>query len=152
MRRTDRETTREDAWEIFDQSMYSVLSMISNKSPYATAISVARMDETLYFHCARDGEKIKALRENPKVCLHSVAHMENCAEKFTVYYASCTMKGTAEEVFEDEEKHRALLAICKAFTPENMVMAEEEIRKTEKVTSVWKITVNEITGKKNMER
>lgn len=57
MRRTDRETTREEAWRIFDQSAYSVLSMSYRNRPYATALSVARIDETLYFHCARDGEK-----------------------------------------------------------------------------------------------
>ena len=95
MRRTDRETTREEAWRIFDQSAYSVLSMSYRNRPYATALSVARIDETLYFHCARDGEKIRAMRENPNVCLHSVARMENCAEGFTVYYASCTIRGTA---------------------------------------------------------
>ena len=89
MRRTDRETTREEAWRIFDQSAYSVLSMSYRNRPYATALSVARIDETLYFHCARDGEKIRAMRENPNVCLHSVARMENCAEGFTVYYAEC---------------------------------------------------------------
>ena len=72
MRRTDRETTREEAWRIFDQSAYSVLSMSYRNRPYATALSVARIDETLYFHCARDGEKIRAMRENPNVCLHSV--------------------------------------------------------------------------------
>ena len=68
MRRTDRETTREEAWRIFDQSAYSVLSMSYRNRPYATALSVARIDETLYFHCARDGEKIRAMRENPNVC------------------------------------------------------------------------------------
>ena len=52
MRRTDRETTREEAWRIFDQSAYSVLSMSYRNRPYATALSVARIDETLYFHCA----------------------------------------------------------------------------------------------------
>lgn len=97
MRRTDRETTREEAWRIFDQSAYSVLSMSYRNRPYATALSVARIDETLYFHCARDGEKIRAMRENPNVCLHSVARMENCAEGFTVYYASCTIRGIAQE-------------------------------------------------------
>ena len=56
MRRTDRETTREEAWRIFDQSAYSVLSMSYRNRPYATALSVARINETLYFHCARDGE------------------------------------------------------------------------------------------------
>ena len=61
MRRTDRETTREEAWRIFDQSAYSVLSMSYRNRPYATALSVARIDETLYFHCARDGEKIRAV-------------------------------------------------------------------------------------------
>ncbi|MFR5077889.1 MAG: hypothetical protein ACLTDX_07575 [[Clostridium] innocuum] len=33
MRRTDRETTREEAWRIFDQSAYSVLSMSYRDRP-----------------------------------------------------------------------------------------------------------------------
>lgn len=149
MRRKDRETTREEAWHIFDQSSYSVVSMIAGGKPYATALSVARIAETLYFHCARDGEKVQALRENPQICLHAVAHMSNYAETFTVHYASCTIKGIAEEVQEEKEKHDALLAICNAFALENMGMAEQEISKTGKASSVWKITVSEITGKHN---
>lgn len=152
MRRTDRETTREEAWRIFDQSAYSVLSMSYRNRPYATALSVARIDETLYFHCARDGEKIRAMRENPNVCLHSVARMENCAEGFTVYYASCTIRGIAQEVVDEEERHRALLALCRAFIPQSMDMAEQEIRDLRSVTAVWSITVQEITGKRNAEK
>lgn len=152
MRRTDRETTREEAWHIFDQSAYSVLSMSIRDIPYATALSVTRMDETLYFHCARDGEKIKAMRENPNVCLHSVAHMKNCAKSFTVYYASCTIRGIAQEVVDETERHRALLALCRTFIPESMDMSEQEIRDLRSVTAVWKITVQEITGKRNVEK
>ena len=108
--------------------------------------------ETLYFHCARDGEKIRAMRENPNVCLHSVARMENCAEGFTVYYASCTIRGIAQEVVDEEERHRALLALCRTFIPQSMDMAEQEIRDLRSVTAVWSITVQEITGKRNAEK
>ena len=152
MRRKDRETSREAAWEIFDQSAYSVLSMIYEGKPYATALSVARIGETLYFHCAREGEKLQALRHNPQVCLHAVSHMRNCAEKFTVYYASCTIKGCAKEVQTEEERHQALLAICAAFTPGNMEKAQKEIQSAGSSTSVWKIQVDEISGKCHPEK
>ena len=66
MRRTDRETTREEAWRIFDQSAYSVLSMSYRNRPYATALSVARIDETLYFHAPVTTGKIRAMREKSK--------------------------------------------------------------------------------------
>ena len=92
------------------------------------------------------------MRENPNVCLHSVAHMKNCAESFTVYYASCTIRGIAQEVVDEAERHRALLALCRTFIPESMDMAEQEIRDLRSVTAVWKITVQEITGKRNAEK
>lgn len=149
MRRKDRETTREEAWKIFDACDYAVVSMILDENPYATALSVARIEETLYFHGAKEGDKIDALTKNPRICLHAVAHMQNIAEKLTVHYASCTIHGWAEEVTEEEEKRMALIRIAQRFAPGQEAMAQQEIDSLKQVTSVWKIHVDSISGKRN---
>ena len=152
MRRIDKQTSIERAWEIFDESNYALVSMIHEGKPYSCALSVARIGEMLYFHSAKEGEKIHAMRTHPDVCLHAVAHMENVPEIFSVYYASCTIKGRAYEVVDTEEKHQALLAICEKFATENMQLAEKEIQGAIAMCSVWRIEVDEITGKVNQKK
>ena len=55
-------------------------------------------------------------------------------------------------VVDEEERHRALLALCRTFIPQSMDMAEQEIRDLRSVTAVWSITVQGITGKRNAEK
>lgn len=152
MRRIDKQTSIEKAWGIFDESDYALVSMIHEGKPYCCALSVARIGEMLYFHSAKKGEKISALRTYPDVCLHAVARMKNVQEIFSVYYASCTIKGRAYEVVNAEEKHRALLAICEKFATENMQLAEKEIQGAIAMCGVWSIEVDEITGKVNQKK
>ena len=88
MRRTDRETTREEAWRIFDQSAYSVLSMSYRNRPYATALSVARIDETLYFHCAVTGKNQGYARKSKRLFAQRCPYGELCRR---VYCLLCIL-------------------------------------------------------------
>ena len=59
MRRTDREMTREFALMVVDKSEYASMATVNpDGTPYITTISMARVGEDIFFHCAPVGHKI----------------------------------------------------------------------------------------------
>ena len=88
--------------------------------PYCLPVTIVRDEDTVYFHCARDGFKVQCLRANPQVCLACVCDTHIIAEKFTTEFASAILRGTASEVTDDAEKIHALRLLCQRHTPAGM--------------------------------
>lgn len=152
MRKQNRETTREDAWHIFDESPYISISMLDGKEPYTVMVNGARIGEVIYFHCALEGKKLDCIRNQPRVCISAVCAHEVVPEKQTVAYASCIMKATAEIIEDIEEKRNALYAICERYTPMHMQcitnIKEEGIQQC----GIVRLNVTEISGKQNLQK
>ena len=146
MRRHDRETSAEKAWEILENAEYMTLSMMGAEGvPYGVTLSFARVENALYFHCANAGYKLDSLRKNPAVCVNAVRQQRTKAEEFTVAFESAVAFGTASEVTEQEEMVRGLLAICKKYAPENAGAAAYIAQYPQ--VSVWRIDVSDLSGK-----
>ena len=148
MRRKDREISREEALEVLDRSSWGTLSTVDNNNePYCIPLSLAREGEWLYFHCAPEGHKTAVLRDRPKACIAFVGSTAFPEDHFTAVYESAIVFGTALEVNSDEEKIHGLRIISNRFTPGNMHAFDKEVSQMLARTSVWKIHIDEITGK-----
>lgn len=148
MRRKDRETSREFAYSVADKCEYAVLSMtLTDGMPYCIPLTIVRDGEFIYFHCAMEGQKIDALRQNPNICMACVGDTHRMEDKFTTAYESAVLFGKAEEVTEDEEKICALRLLCERHTPTNMAAFDEAIQRSLFRTAVWRIRIQTITGK-----
>lgn len=144
MRKKDRELCVTDSWLCFDQSPYSTLSMIYAGKPYAVALSCARIENTIYFHCAKEGQKREAIQTQPNVWLSSVAYVENNDIDTTTYYTSCMMAGICRLVEDQTEKLEALRCICERYTKQYVFEKEHPCMQA---TLVYAIDVKEIYGK-----
>ena len=148
MRRKDRERDRSFAEAVVDTCLYAVLATVNGDgSPYCVPLSIVREGEIIYFHCAREGRKIDNLKSRSRVCLSCVGNAEEPPDHFTVVYESAIVSGAAEEVTEDEEKVRALRLLCERHTPANMAAFDAEMAREYQATAVWKIHIEEISGK-----
>ena len=148
MRRKDREQSRDFALELADKCSYSVMATVNpDGSPYCTPLSMAREGEWLYFHCAKEGHKIDNLRKNSRVCVSCVDGVKPLADDFSTEYESAVIMGAASEVTDREEKIRALRLICERYTPGIMAAFDEAIKNSLDNTGVWKIHIDEISGK-----
>lgn len=148
MRRTDRQMDMDSAWQAVDACGFATVSMLLPEGePYCVPLSIARIGETLYFHCAQEGLKLEALRKHPAVCVSCVGMAEPVHDKFTTRYTSAILTGTAREVTDEAEKIRALRAICEKYTPENMSRFDAAIAQSLSRTGIWRIDVTDITGK-----
>lgn len=149
MRRKERETSKEEALAALDRAPCGILSVIDDKGePYCVPLSLARDGDWLYFHCALEGYKIKNLREKQKVCVAFVATAEFPEDQFTVMYESAIVFGAAEEVTDDDQKLYGLRLISQRFTPKLMHTFDEYAGRMVAKTGVWKIHIDEITGKR----
>jgi uncharacterized protein len=155
MRRKDREKDRAFALDVIDRSQYGVVAMTGEEgAPYCLPLSMVRLGENLYFHCALEGTKLDLLRRDGRVCVSFVAANQGAEDKFTTYYQSANVRGTAAEVEDEAEKILALRALCEKLTPRNMTgdNFDRAIAKSLAVTGVWRIAMEEITGKEKARK
>ncbi len=152
MRRKDRQISEAEALEVIDQSGYGVLATVNaDGSPYVVPVSPARNGKVLYFHCAKAGQKIENIQRDARVCLSFVSYFRNDALLYTTKYQSAVVTGHAELVEDEEEKIHGLRLISEKYAMEHIDLFDEMIRKSARATSVYKITIDEITGKANHE-
>jgi nitroimidazol reductase NimA-like FMN-containing flavoprotein (pyridoxamine 5'-phosphate oxidase superfamily) len=154
VRRKDRQIDSEQALAIVDKAAFGTMAFASGGAgdaaddPYCAVLSLAREGEWLYLHGAKTGRKTDCMRANPRVCISFVGDVSYPADNFTTVYESAIVFGTAEEVLDDDEKIRALRLICERWTPANMAAFDAEIAKSLAHTAIWKIHIDEITGKR----
>lgn len=148
MRRKERREDENFAFEVIDKAEFAVLSMIDEDGlPYCLPISVVRIGEKLYFHSAENGRKAEAMSKDPNVCLTAAVDVVSAEDKFTTYFKSAVVRGKAVRVTDDEEKITALKAICERFTPSNMPDFPNAIKMSLPRTAVWRIDIENATGK-----
>lgn len=148
MRRKDRQMPEKFAWEVVDRCEYAFLSMTGEDgTPYGVPITIVRDGRAVYFHSAMEGRKVRCLRQNPRVCLTCVGNTEIQQDRFTTLYECAVAFGTASEVTEETEKIQALRILCQRHTPANMENFDKAIEKSLARTGIWKIVVEEISGK-----
>lgn len=151
MLKKDLERPAEFAWEVVEKSDYGVMAMVAEDgTPYAVPLSVVRVGDCVYFHCATKGKKVDCLRKNPRVSLTCVGNTELYQDRFTVLYSSAIATGTVYEVEELEEKKMALRKICARYAPDK-TNVEETVEGGVGHTGIWKMVVDKITGKTNRD-
>ncbi len=148
MRRTDRERDRAFALAVIDRCEYGVAAISTGEEmPYCIPLSLVRVEDELYFHCALEGYKLDLLRKNPKVCISFVGSNQAASDSFTTYFQSAVVMGTAYEVTQEQEKIAALRALCEKLTPANMEDFDNAIARSLARTGVWGIHMEQVTGK-----
>lgn len=148
MRRKDREKDSQFAMEVLNHCEYATLAtMNSDGTPYCIPISPAVVNECIYFHCALEGKKLDNIKRHPSVCVSAVAYTKLVPENFSTEFESAVAMGECQMVSDDEEKIKALRAICEKYAASNMTAFENAITKSLPRTGICKITITALTGK-----
>ena len=84
MRRSRQLLTPEQAWALLEKGSYGVLAVQGDGGwPYAVPLNYACCGRSIYFHCAKAGHKLDALRAHPKVCFTVVDKSDIVSSEFT---------------------------------------------------------------------
>ena len=84
IRRKDRILDNELAIRLLEEAEYGFLAMSGiNGYGYGIPINYVKEGDSIYFHCAPEGDKLECLRENPKVSFTVVGATQIVPGKFT---------------------------------------------------------------------
>ena len=150
MRRKDRERDAAFAWAVFDRAAFSVLSLRDGEGGYGVPVSPARIGETVYFHCVREGKKLTCLARWPSATL--TAAEVNGPDYFSVCFASAILRGTVTVVEEAGERRAALEAITRRYCPELLGELDGYLARELAAVCVCRMEVSEITGKERRKK
>ncbi len=171
MRRKDREMDTDFARSVIDRSQFGVLGCVTPEGkPYAVPLSIARDGDRLLFHSATAGNKVDYLPDGQEVALTFVSHVqvpelftpeeldEMLSEPeaasmlgskvFTTEFESACVQGRVYELTDPAEKLSGLRYICEKFTPDKMAFFEPAAENALKITKVYEIRIESLTGKR----
>jgi hypothetical protein len=152
MRRKDREMGKEFALSVIDRSEFGTLATVNEDgTPYCIPLSVARMDDRLYFHAAKEGQKLENVQRNPSVCLSFACgiHVPSVEiDTFTTEYESAIVFGKATVVEDDEERLLGLRLISERFSPGSMPFFDDAAKRGLPATAIVRVDIEGISGKR----
>ena len=151
MRRSDRElTTEEDILQVLDQCDTIRLGMKGEEYPYIVPLSFGWEQHEngrvyIYVHGAKEGLRHELLKKDFRVCVEAdrCLRFAQIGDDYTCAYESVIGFGRAECVQGEEALH-GLKKIM-----EHCGFGEGHVPpRAAKYTSVWKITISQMTGKR----
>lgn len=156
MRRNDRMQDLNFSLALIDRCAHGVMAISTGgPTPYCLPLSFVRIGKDLYFHCAQEGRKLDLLRQFPQVCLTFVGDDRPIfipPAMYSTYFRSVIVTGMASQVDDPEEKVQALQALCQKLTPDHMDRFQLAIQNSLAVTAVWKVHMEEVSGKAKLEK
>lgn len=149
IRRQDRLLTTELADTLLKTGEYGVLSMQAEKNGgYGIPISyVWDEEQSIYLHCAIEGQKIELLKKCNNVSFCIVGKTNVVSNQFTTEYQSIILNCKASINISTDEKTNALRLLIKKYSPNEIKVGEKYIEKSFERTQVIKLDISEWSGK-----
>ncbi len=120
MQRSDKEI-RDPLWiqSVLFEAQYCHLACSDGDTPYLVPMNFAFQDGHLILHSAPDGEKIRIIRQNPKVSFSAEVGVDLIASDapcgYSMRFRSVCGTGSARCVEDSEEKARLLRIFATKF-------------------------------------
>lgn len=152
MRRFRQELTAEECVQVLERGTHGVLAVLGDEGyPYAVPLSYVYRAGKIWFHCAKTGHKLDAIRKYDKVSFCVVDQDRIVPEEYTTYFRSVIAFGTARVLEDPWEKRQALAALAAKYSPDQEEGRSEEIRAQFSNVTMVEFTVERMTGKEAIE-
>jgi uncharacterized protein len=153
VRRSDREITdQEELRSILEKGKYGIIALSRDDEPYAVTLSYGydRAGNALYFHCAKEGQKIDFIRSNPRACLTVIEDDGFDADSCEHSYRSAVLHGRIFFVDEPAEMDlgiRLMIAQLEKKDPDRYLAKLKTGHKSYDNLGMIKFVIERITGK-----
>lgn len=153
LRRKKQVLSAEENAKILKNRTSGVLALVGdNGYPYAVPISYVYDGEKLYFHCARSGQKMGAIKRNPKASFCVIDQDLIVPEEYTSYFRSVIVFGTMRILEQDMEKRAAIEKLALKYAPDDtQENRHKAIEREWKPLCVLELTPEHISGKEAIE-
>jgi nitroimidazol reductase NimA-like FMN-containing flavoprotein (pyridoxamine 5'-phosphate oxidase superfamily) len=149
MRRKKQALSKEDCARILREERRGALSVIGDMGyPYAVPMNFYydEAEETIYFHCAREGHKIDALKACPKVCYTVFDKGYRREGEWSLNVRSAVVFGRIEPVTDEALAKKICTALCRKFTDDEDYLRRELTQALPRVQCLA-LTPEHMTGK-----
>ena len=153
MRRQKQLLSREESIDILKRGTSGTLALIGDEDyPYAVPISYFYENDKLYFHAAKTGHKIDAIKKNEKASFCVIDQDEIVPGKFTTYFRSVIAFGKIRILEDENEIRNAIEKIADKYSPnEGESARNKEIQKEWKILCMLEMNIEHMTGKEAIE-
>ena len=153
MRRAAQELDEETCLEMIRRATSGVLSVVGDGGyPDGVPMSYVYVDGKFYFHCAKTGHKIDALRACDKACFTIIDRDDVVADEFTTYFRSVICFGYVRILETPEEIMPAIKLLADRYSPdESDEKKSAEINREMPALAMLEFTVEHMTGKEAIE-
>ncbi|MBQ2415170.1 MAG: pyridoxamine 5'-phosphate oxidase family protein [Alistipes sp.] len=147
VRRQDRLLGEAEALEILRVGEYGYLSMRDEEGVYGVPVNYVLDGETIYFHSASEGRKLRCVEYDPRVSFCVVGSVELQPQELTTNYRSVIVSGEASIVEDDELKRHVLRLLVVKYSAQYCEQGNAAIQCSADRTSVISIEVESISAK-----
>lgn len=154
MRRKKNEISIDMAKQLLASSRRGVLAMNGDDGyPYAIPVNYLYDDKAqrIYFHGAKTGHKVDALRACDKVCFTVYGNETVRTESWAPFMQSVVVFGRCHLMDAGSETTRHLKQFAMKYYPSEQLV-DEEIAHTGKAVQVFEIEIEHMSGKEIQER
>ena len=151
MRRAKQRLSPDESLAILEKGSSGVLALWDGEEPYAVPLSYVYHKGKLYFHCARAGRKLEAIRACPKASFCVVAADDVMAEKYTTAYRSVIVSGRLRIIEDEAEMVPALRLLAAKYNPLQGEVLDNKIAEGIPRMFMLELRADEISGKQGKE-
>ena len=152
MRRIKQLLPEDTAKEILARNTGGTLALLGDDDyPYAVPMSYVYADGKIYFHCAKEGHKIDAIRNHNKASFCVIDQDEIIPEKYTTYFRSVIAFGRIHLVENAEDMRRVATVLATKYSPDFTEGIPAEIDACIKNMAIMELDIEHMTGKEAIE-
>lgn len=153
MRRKGQLLSNPESIDILANGTAGVLALSGDDDyPYAVPISYVYDDSRIYFHSARTGHKIDAIRKCSKASFCVIDQDNIIPEKYTTYFRSVIAFGKVRILDDETEIRKAIEKLAVKYYPE-----DSEANRNQAIVREWnslcmiEFSIEHMTGKEAVE-
>ena len=153
MRRKKQLLSQEETAAVLARGSSGVLALAGeNGYPYAVPLSYVYDGGRLYFHCARSGHKLDAIRRCEKASFCVIDQDQIIPEEYTSYFRSVIAFGRVRILEDEGEKRAAIEKLALKYAPDSTVEDRKRvIQKEWEPLCMLEMELDHVTGKEAIE-
>ncbi len=153
MRRFKQELTQEEAILILNNNTVGVLALLGDEGyPYSVPLSYVLIDNKVYFHTAKSGHKIDAIKNCDKASFCVIDQNEIVPEEYTTYFRSAIAFGKVRLLETPEEIQPVIEKLAIKYHPtDNEENRNKMINRDIKQMGMIELEIEHLSGKEAIE-
>ena len=152
MRRSRQMLPQKETVELLEKATSGVLALLGDDDyPYAVPISYVYADGKLFFHAAKTGHKIDAIKKCEKASFCVIEQDEIIPEKYTTYFRSVIAFGKIRILEDEAEIRQAIRTLAMKYSAEYEDGIEKAVDEEFRNLCMIQMDIEHLTGKEAIE-